>query len=239
MRRKTLLLFGVCIAGLVISSFFVWNMLHPQYQIPQKYERNVSRSFDSQEEERALTAAESTNYSDIVSFERFEGSSNPEDYLNPGTYLAYTYANFIDSEVINYYETRYGDLQGKGYPRQIELSYEANATKRSEFRVFNSPAPEGVTWHNTTIVISNPDGSVKLKNSGHMQFFYKNQSDYQMIEWEYDFNFSDCYVVEMKLKYSETYAPLAAFISDVYQIVVLDQNYVPLLLGVETFSAVA
>ena len=224
-------------ATLVAASLLIWNLSGPQ--IPQKYERRIARNFENQDEERALIVAESINYSATVSSERFEGSSDPEAYLHPGTYLSYTYANFIDSEVIKYYEARYNSLQGKGTPKQIELTYEANATKRSEFRVFNSPAPEGVTWHNTTVVISAPDGSFSLRNSGQMKFFYKNQSSYQMIEWGYDFNFSDCYVVEMKLVYSEIYAPLAAFWSDVYQIVVLDQNFVPVLLGVESQNIVA
>ena len=60
-----------------------------------------------------------------------------------------------------------------------------------------------------------------------------------MIEWEYDFNFSDCYVVEMKFVYSEIYAPLAAFFVDIEQIVVLDREFVPVLVGVESGMAVA
>jgi hypothetical protein len=232
LRRKPLLI-AVCIAATVFAVLLMWNPSN------MKYERSIARNFDSQEEERALTIAESTTYSAIVSLDRFDGSSDPEAYLHPGTYLAYTYANFIDSEVINYYETRYDNLQGKGHPKQIELTYEANATKRTQFRVYNSPAPEGVKWHNITIVISAPDGSALTKTSGNMKFFYRNQSSYQMTEWEYDFNFSDCYVVEMKLSYSENYAPTAAFFSDVYQILVLDQNFEPVLLGLESMNAAA
>ena len=119
-------------------------------------------------EESALTAAESINYTAISSLERFDGSSEPEAYLHPGTYLAYTYANFIDSEGMDYYETRYNNLQGKGDPKQIELTYEANVTEYPQFRIYNSPAPQGVTWQNTTIVKSTPNGSVLL-SSGNMQ----------------------------------------------------------------------
>ena len=60
-----------------------------------------------------------------------------------------------------------------------------------------------------------------------------------MTEWEYDFNFTDCYVVEMRLMYSETYAPLAAFFVDTRQIVVLDRDLSPVLVGVESQKAVA
>ena len=236
MHKKTLLILAVAI---IVTSLIVWDLLHPQ--ISQKYEKNISRNVDNQEQERVLAAAETINYSAICSLERFDGSSDPEVYLHPSTYLAYTGANFIDSEVINYYETRYDNLQGKAgpkYPKGIEMTYEASVTSYSDFRIYNSPAPEGATWHNITIVMSAPNGSVVF-NSGNIQFFYRNQSGYQMTEWEYDFNFSDCYVVEMKLVYSEYYAPLAAFFSDVYQIVVLDRNFVPVLVGVESGTAVA
>jgi hypothetical protein len=223
--------------AMVVAPLLIWHPFTPQ--IPQKYERSIVRNFNNQEEESALNAAESVNYSAIVSMERFDGSRDPEAYLHPGTYLAYTYANFIDREVVSYYETRYGNLQGKGDPKQIELTYKANVTKQSEFRIFNSPAPEGATWHNITIVFNAADGSVWRKESAHTKFFYRNQSSYQMIEWGYDFNFTDCYFVEMKLLYSETYAPTAAFFSDVYQILILDRSFVPVLIGVESSKVIA
>ncbi len=239
MRRKALLIMAVFAITMIVISSFVWANLHSE--IPHKYERTINRSFDNQEEENALLAAESMNYSAISSIERFDGSSDPEAYLHPGAYIAYTRANFIDSEVIKYYETRYANLQGKEdpiYPKGIELTYEANVTKFSEFRIYNSPAPQGVTWHNSTTVMSSPDGSVVI-SSLHMQFFYNNQSGYQLTEWAYDFNFSDCYVMEMKLVYSESYAPVAAFWSDVNQIVVLDNNFAPVLIGLASGTAVA
>ncbi len=239
MHKKTLLILAVCIVALVVTSLLIWNLLF------MKYERNIARNFDNQEEERALTVAESINYSAIVALERFDGSSDPEAYLHRGIYLEYTYANFIDSEVIHYYETRYGNLQGKGYPRQIEMTYEANVTKWSEIRVFNSAPPENVTWYNTTVIFSAPDGSVLFQNTGFFgkeygfRFIYKNQSGYQTLEPVFDLTFSDCTIVEMKLLYSETYAPLAAFWSDVYQIVVLDQNFEPVLLGLEARKVIS
>jgi len=39
--------------------------------------------------------------------------------------------------------------------------------------------------------------------------------------------------------YSEFYAPLAGFFSNTYQIIVLDQNYLPVLVGLESGTAVA
>lgn len=235
MPRKRAIVITVCLVALIATALLVWDLL--QLQIPPKYEKTIARNFDSQEQETALLAAESIDYSAITSFKRF-GSSDPEAYLHPGTYLAYEWTNFIDSEVIDYFETRFESQRGKLFPRQIELNYEANVNSYSDFRIYNSPAPEGVAWHNITVVMSAPNGSVSF-NSGQMQFFYKNQSSYEIIQWEYDFNFSNCHVIEMKLKYSEIYASTAGFFSNVHQIVVLDQNHMPVLVGLESGMAVS
>ena len=235
-RKKILVILAVCLVAIVGMSLFTWSLMHPQ--IPQTYELNIARNVNNAEEETALAAAESINYTPITSLERFANSTDPQAYLSPSDYLSYVCANFIDSETINYYQTRYDNQQGKEYPRQIELNYQANATKYTEFRIYNSPAPQGVTWHNTTIVLSAPNGAVTFNSAG-MQIYYRNQSSYQTTDWDYDFNFSDCYFVKMNLEYSETYAPLAAFFATIDQIVVLDKNFEPVLVGLDSGLAVA
>ncbi len=243
MRRKTLLIIAVCIVALVATSLFLWNPLHPQ--IPLKYERNIHRAIDNQEEANALIAAETANYSAIFSIERFHGSSEPAAYFNPDNYPAETSAQFIDSEVINYYETRYASLQGRGDPKQIQFKYDANVRVFSQFRVFIKYPPENQTWNNGTTLFLAPDGSVLFQNAyttrpnWGMKLAYKNQSDYQMLQPGFDLNFSDCYIVDMKLMYSELHGVLAAYWSDVYQIVVLDRNFEPVLLGVQSQKVVA
>ena len=235
LHKKGILILVVSLVAIVALSLFTWNLFS---QIPQKYEKNITRNFENSEEQTALTEAESIDYSTITSLERFSGTINPEDYLNSNSDISYTSANFIDSHVINYYQTRYENQQGKEFPRQIELNYEANASMFSHFLIFNSPAPEGVTWHNVTIVMSASNGTIEF-TSGNMQFFYKNQTNYQVTKWDYDFNFSDCYVINMKLRYSEIYAPVAGFFVSIHQIVVLDKNFEPVLIGLESGMAVS
>jgi len=213
---------------------YTWSALHPQ--ISQRYQRTVNRNFESSYEEQAISEAESLNYTAITSKDRFDGSSDPQAYLNHSDYLSYVSPNFVDSEVLSYYEARYVNQQGKEAPSHIELTYSANASQCSKLRIYNSLPPPNVSWHNTTIVISTPNITIV---SGAMQFFYKNQSSYQTIEWGYDFSFSDCYLVKTRLEYSEVYAPLAAFFARVDQIVVLDRNFEPLLVGLESGMAVA
>jgi hypothetical protein len=207
--------------------------------IASSYSKDISRDTHTAEEESVLRAAEFLNYSDIVSRERFVGSAERDAYLNPGTYLDYTSPNFIDSEVIDYYTTRYDDLQDKPLPKQIEFTYHANVTKQSDFRIFNSPPPEGSNWKNVTLVLSEPDGSFTNRSIHSMQFFYENQTGHQVTDRNFDFNFSNCYVIEMNLRYDEVYAPTAGFFVNAEQIVVLDADLSPVLVGIYSGMAVS
>jgi hypothetical protein len=209
-----------------------------------KFEKSIARNSATADEEAALAAAEHANYTDIFQTVRFDGSSDPDAYLKPGKYFEYTYANFVDSEVLAYYDTRYESIKGK--LEAMRLTYEANIHTWSQIRFVNGPTPENQSWRNDSIIISSPNGTIFFRNADYtgpswgMEFAYRNGTSYQMLQaGSIDLEFSDCYVVEMKLAYSETYAPLAAFYSEVYQIVLLDKNLVPMLLCVQSENMVS
>jgi hypothetical protein len=100
-----------------------------------------------------------------------------------------------------------------------------------------------IPWHNNTVVFYDLDTSVSLVMadflSEYAHAFYKTQSGYQPLQPAFDLNFSDCYFIEMTFQYSEYYAPVAAFLSDVYQIVILDQSLVPVWIGIGASKAVS
>ena len=237
MQKKRLLLIILVLVIATATSLIVWNN-SINSSVPQYY-KNILRDTHTAEEAEALKTAESLNYSSIISRERFIGPAERDAYLHPGTYLDYTSPNFIDSKVINYYSTRYDDLQGKKEPKHITLTYKANVTKRSDFRIFNNPPPEGSTWRNVTLVLSLPDGSFYTRNIGFTEFFFKNQTEYQVTDRNFDFNFSNCCVIEMNLVYNEVYAPTAGFFVTTEQIVVLDRDLSPVLVGISTGMAVS
>ena len=239
MRKKTVMITVLAVLIIVVLSAAMFNLLFFP-RLHQSYEIHIDRVAESPAEEKVLAVAEAVNYSDATKLERFNGPTDPEDYLQPRTYLAYTFANYIDSETLRYYQARYHSLQGKGKPGSIEYTYDANVSEYQTFRIYNSPAPAGVTWHNTTIVLvgSNSNGSIVSK-CGAIPVYVANQTGYTLADWDYDYNFSDCYVVRMALEYNEVYAPTAAFFSTVNQIVVLDRDHTPLLIGISAGAAVA
>lgn len=235
-RKSTIAIAAVAALFIVVLSAFTINLL-----FFQKYEIHINRNVEDQTEENVLAAAESINYTEATKLERFNGPTDPEDYLHPKTYLAYTFANYIDTEALRYYQERYDGLKGKGNPGSIEYFYNANVSEYQTVHIYNSPAPTGVAWHNTTVVLagSTSNGSVVSK-IGVTQFYIRNQTDYTLSAgWDYDYNFTDCTVVRMALEYDEVYAPTAAFFATVNQIVVLDREYTPLLIGVSAGGAVA
>jgi len=49
-----------------------------------------------------------------------------------------------------------------------------------------------------------------------------------------DFEFSNCYVVDMKLGYIEVYGNLGGFWYNIYQTVIMDESFKPLFIRVQT-----
>ncbi len=244
MRRKTIALITLTVIVLVVVSYFAVAQLDAIINRGGKYDKSIVKNVSTPEEEQALFAAENANYTNIFQMERFDGSSDPDSYLHPGLYLEYTYANFIDSEVLHYYGTRFESLKGK--TKLTEYNYEANVHTWSNIRFSTGPMVDNASRYNDTITISSPNGTVLFRNADYtgaswgMKFAYRNGTTYQMLDaGGIDLDFADCYVVEMNLKYSETYAPLAAFFSDVYQIVIVDKNFVPVFLCVQSENIVA
>jgi hypothetical protein len=169
-----------------------------------------------------------------VSVERFEGSSDPEAYRHSGSYCS-TYANFIDPEIIEYYQARYNYQKGQKDPEGVTLKYITNATKLAHVRVVNDQG--GSPWRNNTVAFYDMDNSALVTTGEFMNpyayAFYKDQTGYHEQILRFDVNFSDCYVIEMEFEYSEYYGPTAAFISTVHQIVILDQDLVPVWIGIK------
>lgn len=222
---------ALLMAASAAVSYILLTSLNTGSNSPSSYEKSILRNTDDEEERKALSAAENINYTDIFKVERFQ-SSNFSDYSH------YTWANFIDAEVIKYYDDRYENLKGK--PEDIDFRYEANVYAWDQFRI-HTPPRENEDYYNDTIRVLSPNGTILFQNANFtgpnwgMKFTYRNGSSYQEIPaYEINLSFSNSYVVEMKMQYSEIYAPLAAFFSDNYQIIVLDQNFVPLLLCVQS-----
>jgi len=197
-----------------------------------KYEKAILRNTSNVEEANALTIAENSNYSDIFNLQRFTAWDHNETW-------AYTWANFIDTKVIEYYDDRFENLKGKA--GGIKFHYQANVSTWDQIHVLYVPAPKGANIYDDAIQVLSPNGSVLFENARYtgprwgMLFAYRNDSEYQeIVAEEIDFSLSKSYVIEMTLTYNEIWGPLAAFYVKVYHIVIVDQNFVPFLYCVQS-----
>jgi hypothetical protein len=237
LQRKNLqviiLLVVVLAAAICVAVYLAVNQ-----NSANKYEKSIIRNTVNPEEENALLAAEHVNYTDIFKTGRLS-NSNLSDYSQD------TYANFIDAVVINYYDSRFESRKGK--IMGMVFNYNANVSALEKIHVVYVPRAENATVGNETIYfakvrILSSNGSILNGYYGAMgdRYAYGNNSGIQEIQASaIDFEFSNCYIVDMRLYYDETYGTLAAFISDVHQTVILDESYEPLFICVRSEQAVA
>jgi hypothetical protein len=239
MRKKVIILLAVCIIACVIVSLFTWDLVEPLQNKDKSSQLSVVRNFNNSDEERALTTAESVDYTTITQKSRFVPNA-PEYYeqseILPFSYFIYT--NVIDKGVIDYYQTRYNYQQKQtDSPKVITLDYRANVTKLAQVRIFTEEHTDYDCIYRTIafydIGKSTPVPTDSIEPSL-TQVYYKNQSEYQRLQPEFDLTLSDCYVIEMKLFYHEydNPDPLSGFCTGVHQIIILDQNLVPIWIGI-------
>lgn len=240
MRRKIALLIALVIIVSIPASYLLWSLYVHRYGA-YVYERRIIRKPANLQEAMALTVAEYSNYSDIFGKPRLTP-------ISPHDPMSYTWANFIDADVIQYYSDRFDNFTDRAWdkPKEIRFQYEANVFTWDEIRVVYVAAPEGTSSFNSKIQVESSNGSVLLENAPHhgpawgMEFAQWNGSDHHWISAsEIEFSLSKSYVVEMEFEYRETWGPLAAFIVDAYQLIIIDETFVPTLLCIQSSQGIS
>jgi hypothetical protein len=186
--------------------------------VNDKGEERIIRNANTPEEKRALAAAE-----DLNATETFK--------IAPITANGYDYPNFINSEIINYYNSKYENAKGI-----TQFSYSANVH----------------TWNQThasyvagmSISVSSPSGTILFPSKDgwgiEIRYAYLNSTKYQEISADkIDFTYSNCYIVEMRLEYSQFFGPTAGIMSEVYQIAIVNEDFTPILLCVQSQKAIS
>jgi hypothetical protein len=118
-------------------------------------------------------------------------TSTPQTFnLAPFTWHSYAYANFIDSEVITYYNNSYE--RSKETAQSLLFSYDANVYAWNQTHAVYDMTSSSirVSSPNGTILFPSQRGwGIQIRNA------YLTYSRYQEINAdEIDFSFSNCYV---------------------------------------------
>jgi hypothetical protein len=181
-------------------------------------EERIVRNTNTPEEKRALTATEDLNATEVFNIAAL-------------TVNDYGYPNFINSQVINYYNSNYESAKGITH-----FSYSANVHTWNQ--------THAVYMAGTSISVSSPTGIIlfPLKEGWGVQirYVYLNGTRYQEISADkIDFSFSNCYVIEMRLEYSQFLGPTAGIMSKVYQTVIVNEDFMPILICSQSQKAIS
>lgn len=228
--KKIFLLITPIIAASVFFPYFLVKPLGVN-TFGVSFEKSIIRNTSSSDEETALTTAENLDYSGIFNLQRYATLGHVRDPW------PYTWAQFIDTQVIEYYDYRFESLRGT--PQGIDFSYDATVIRCDQIRVMYVPAPENGSIYDDALQVLGSNGTILLENPKYsgpawgMRFALHNDFKYQEISAEeIDFTLSQAYIVEMTLEYNEVWGPLAAFFSRVYQVTIVGEDFEPFLLCV-------
>jgi hypothetical protein len=169
---------------------------------------SIIRDANTPEETRALQAAEDFDYANASDAALYGGQ----------------YANFINTDVINYYVRRANSSE-----ETMNFNYHASSDSWSQVRV---------TITSNSIQVTGPSkGTISVSKSGWgtATFAYLNDSQYQSVkEGTVNLDLPTCYVVKMDLIMSQVFGPTNGFWNTINQIVVLDYNFRTIAFGVQS-----
>jgi hypothetical protein len=194
--------------------------------------KSITRVTHSSAEENALQAAEHINFTRIFNIPRGI-PANLNDYGNQ--YVA----EYIDADVVNYYEGKFEYM--KETPYGVYLNYTSNVSVWDGVQVVYVPPPENESIISAMVLIRSSNDTVLNEiRGGNGRYAYESDSGVQEIqETTIDFSFLNCFVVEMELGYGEIHGVLGAYGFNIYQTVIMDENFNPLFIRLSSNEAVA
>ncbi len=210
-----MLLITLLVALVTVSSVATYFALNRR--LASIHVKSIVRNAETSEEESALQTAENLNYSDI-----FDLGGVNESGVAP----------FIDADFVKYFDSRFESQKEKMW--SMYLNYSADVYLWEGVRVtYSSPPVDRVRFLDL-------NGTILIEHSYFARYANDSNGEIHEIQAsEIDLALHNCYVVNMRFVYGESFAPDGGYMSSVYQTVVLDENLKPILVCLETSYAVA
>ena len=198
---------------LIIVGCIGKNTQNKNQHLEKEYIKSIKRDIDSPMEYAILNISESLNLSKIFNITRYYGtpSFNSDDYV---------WANFIDLQLLTFYESRIDFMEENNVGVKAELKYEANI------------------FYDVIITIEKSGKNYRFQNSLNESIIYydfiydelkvaiSNNTTFELLSIdEFEYVFENCYLVEMIFYYREQYGPTSGFSTTIYQNVIVDENY--------------
>jgi hypothetical protein len=113
----------------------------------------------------------------------------------------YTFANFIDAEVINFYNGLFENLK-PGEHTSVTFNYSAEVFSMDKIQAVYDPYPENIEYNVDTarVHILSSNGEVLDEYDALTRYAYDDNSGIQEIQANAtNFEFSNCYIVKMNV----------------------------------------
>lgn len=217
MRLNLILITGLITIMILLILGFVGLWL----SFPEKpyghYRKEITRVFDSSEDEQALLVAENElNYSHITGLER----------------LNYSWANYIDNVTLQFYIDEFEDLRAKNAEHNVYLSYSAHTSYYDKI---------SVSWKDNKIIVWESGRQAYTARCYGQELGYEyapvikfyDGSDFVVFDLASNITINECYLVAMRLTYSNSWGPLAAYYVHTTQFIILDKDYSPVFVYVD------
>jgi hypothetical protein len=188
-----------------------------------RYERDIVRNTSNDIDKKVINISENLNYSEIFGIDRFDEAGDIQ------------WANYIDTEVLDYYNSRYDSLKSEDAKHDVELFYEAdvyeiqkleiryNYNEKSDeysMKVYNS---EQRMYEFTNVVFP----EVAISSNGSSYSFPDMETDWEL-------NYILVYLCRLDLDFWDQWGVKAGTGIYVNQILVMDTNFEPLFILIDT-----
>jgi hypothetical protein len=200
------------------------------------YNRDMRRNYSNADEQHAIAAAEGLNYTQLLNISRWYGNYNSALTGDDSSHWPY----FIDTTVIEDYNSSYNRARSHQDPIDISFTYHANVRTFASLDLGLTLGNRwnGWPWYNMS-VNGNPVNSVfdDQVTKGVKNFEGVNASSIMAngtrgvpISANSTLSYKDVYYVEFYLSYGATWGPKAAFGVGMAQVVVMDKALHPLFI---------
>jgi hypothetical protein len=185
------------------------------------YKREIEKNIDDENESMVLEFVENFNYSGVFNIERFENGD-------------FTYANFVDTQVIEYYNQEYEKKKDSKAEHDIEFLYKADVYNITELRIiydYDSDLNDyELKIYNGSNRILKIEGEILPKI---IAIFNDTNFTLKDIEIDLELKFTAVFLVYLDFEYSDFWGPKAGRATIIEQIVVLDNDFQPLFIFID------
>lgn len=202
-----------------------------------KYDMETKRTYSGPLEYEASKSAEAIDYSNIFEIKRY---SLWREEVNEGIYGDYTWANFVDYKVISFYTNKIEYLRDNIVRTRASFEYVSEVESVTNFNIQISTEGVEITTEDGKDILNLEERrlwALAFVNDQNLSVFYGPKKDYRPklkdIEQPFTGQVERGYLIKMSLYYTEYYAGLAAFGSDIDQYVLMNETYDTKLIAIK------